>query len=72
MGLCGNLTKAIFKKKSYSGKSKMKGISRIVFVRIDAEADTRQQNNKKNIVKTNLKCSVILQKCDARTGFIHC
>lgn len=50
----------------------MKGISRIVFVRIDAEADTRQQNNKKNIVKTNLKCSVILQKCDARTGFIHC
>ena len=29
----------------------MKGISRIAFVRIDVEADTRQQNNKKNIVK---------------------
>ena len=40
-----------FKKWSYSGKSKMKGISRIVFVRIEVEGDTRQQNNKKNIVK---------------------
>ena len=29
----------------------MKGICRIVFVRIDVEADTRQQNNEKNIVK---------------------
>lgn len=29
----------------------MKGISRIVFVWIEVEGDTRQQNNKKNIVK---------------------
>ena len=29
----------------------MKGISRVVFVRIEVEGDTRQQNNKKNIVK---------------------
>ena len=29
----------------------MKGISRIVLVWIEVEGDTRQQNNKKNIVK---------------------
>ena len=56
MGLCGNLIKAVLKKKiclkkGYSGKLKMKGICRIVFVRIDVEADTRQQNNEKNTVK---------------------
>ena len=45
------LLKLFFNKWSYSGKSKMKGISRIVFVWIEVEGDTRQQNNKKNIVK---------------------
>ena len=49
---CVEILLKLFQKKwSYSGKSKLKGVSRIVFVWIEVEGDTRQQNNKKNIVK---------------------